>query len=153
MSEILKTINELHECYKQETGYPLFLNLGRERDWLDWIRYSTPPWTEADLKLVIYHVKKRHEEMNKKGPAPRLKFRSLIGDTEWFEEALAEARAQWKNRMVKTAKQDILAATGRDGSHKDNTGSASKAPPPTEKTPADVLDKGWEAVRAAARKK
>src|SRR6185436_4627119 len=102
-----ETIAALHEKYEALTGYNVALHDGRMRDWYDWIKYNNPPWTAEDLELVVHHVKARHREMNNQGPAPRLKFASLIRDCEWFEEALGEARARWRNR--------IKPATPREG--------------------------------------
>jgi hypothetical protein len=102
-------IANLHQVYEQITGLQLPLNkaFSREYAWSLWLANG---WTEADLRLVVAHLKRSYKDFWLK----MVKFSRLIEDRASFEEWLAEARASQRNqRSAPTQKAAVMAATGR----------------------------------------
>lgn len=88
----LAQIPELHALYGQLTGHVIAMNMDRERTWAEWLRYRRDtPFTADDLRAVITHLQ-AGIKAERRQPAS-LKFRNLIGQPDFFEEDLAEARA------------------------------------------------------------
>ena len=105
----LETVANLHRTYCELTGLEISLDYGREWAWAEFIRRG---WTADDLKLVVFEIRKGIPEKSRKPGA--LKFRNLIGNPDYFEEDLAEARANLRNRRpVATNKERVLESTGR----------------------------------------
>lgn len=69
-----------------------------------WEAWTSHGWTEADLVLVVKHIKKLIG-LNRRRPES-LRFYNLIGDTERFLEDVSEARAL--NRAPKPTAKDII---------------------------------------------
>lgn len=92
MSPVRQQIEALHELYVAQTRHAIFLNPDRERTWFEWLRFRQPPFTADDLRLVIEKLKRGIKDGSRNAGA--LKFRNLIGQPDYFEEDLAEARAQ-----------------------------------------------------------
>lgn len=89
----------LHQEYCARTAYDLVLNGMRENTWRDWITYNREqPFTVEDLKLVIAYlrVKIRASERNEGA----LRFRNLIGNPDYFEEDLQQAK-KWQQENGK----------------------------------------------------
>lgn len=99
----LEQIKQLHVEYCSRTGFEILLNMARENTWKDWLFYNREqPFTVEDLKLVIAFLRSkiRANERNEGS----LRFRNLIGNPDYFEEDLEQAKAWRKsNRGVFSA--------------------------------------------------
>lgn len=103
--ELFISMKSLHSSYCSLSGLNLDLDMWRERCWFEWSR----KFTEADLKLVIAHIKSTIEN-----PTIRLRmlsFRYLISQLDNFEEYLAQAKAL--QRPVKTERQKLIEVWGK----------------------------------------
>ena len=103
-------IELLHKLYGQLTGLLIPLDMQRESMWFEWQRRGHG---ELELREVVAHLQRGIREQRRNVGA--LKFRNLIGSPDYFEEDLAEARA---NRRAAAAKPSpplasVLRATGR----------------------------------------
>ena len=122
-----RTIEELHALYVSESRRTIGFNMAFERDWWDWIKFQTPPFTQDDLRVVIraIHVGIR---AGKRNPGA-LKFENLVRNPQRFADELAEVRsvmsANAKKPKVNSGKQTALSLTGRNGSDMDNRGFVS----------------------------
>lgn len=83
-----QTIQALHAAYVRLTGLPVPYNHGRRFTWLAWIARG---FTEADLATVVGHYRRTVDKDIIR--MRMMKFDRLIGDTQRFEEDLAEAKA------------------------------------------------------------
>lgn len=102
-------VQSLHTAYTQLTGLEIGLDFYREACWAAFISKG---FTQDDLKMVIFSIKKGIETRERKPGA--LKFRNLIVNLDWFEEDLAEIRAKRRGHVpIDPAKAEVLRATGR----------------------------------------
>jgi hypothetical protein len=86
-------IQSLHAAYVRLTGLPLPLNMSRRFVWLAWMARG---FTEQDLATLVSHYRKT---VDKEPIRMRmLRFDRFIGDTQRFEEDLAEAKAMTRTR-------------------------------------------------------
>lgn len=87
-------IKQLHVEYCARTGFDIILNMARENTWKDWLFYNRDqPFTVEDLKLVIAYLRAKIRDNERNDGA--LRFRNLIGNPDYFEEDLEQAKA-WK---------------------------------------------------------
>lgn len=100
-------ITKLHEKYCGLTGLRVPLTLGRIWNWEQWCLKG---YSEADLEVTIQFLQQKIKANRK--TISCLKFSNLIGNTEWFDEDLAEARAIARQPRT-TPREKILQATGR----------------------------------------
>lgn len=85
-------IHELHAAYCRTSGQQIEINMARENDWLVWHSFRAGQrFTVSDLVTVITWLQKEIRAGNRNPGA--LKFRNLIGQPDYFEEDLAQARA------------------------------------------------------------
>ena len=110
--EKLAEIRRLHAAYVRLTGLAVSLDLQgyREMVWFQWMRLG---FTEADLVCVVRYVKGFIQRGDRGWNLGTLKFNSLIGQPDKFEELLAEARVRGKAES-RNPKAEILRATGRE---------------------------------------
>lgn len=108
MTPLQTRIHKLHALYIALTGLDVRLDMARENDWVIWLRMGGD---EAGLPIVIAHIRRGIKENKRNHGA--LKFRNLIGQPDYYEEDLAEAKAMARNAHHPTPKTDILQATGR----------------------------------------
>lgn len=103
-------IKALHETYCALTGFVLSLDYTREQAWYWWAKRGL---TVDDLRLVISHI--RTGIRSKKRNEGALKFRNLIGQPDFFEEDLQEAKALARRPQPMSAgRATALRATGRE---------------------------------------
>ena len=97
--------------YIQLTGLAIPLDMQRETVWFEWQRRGHG---EQELRDVVAHLRRGIREQRRNPGA--LKFRNLIGQPDYFEEDLAEARAERRAFQARPQgdKQSVLNATGRD---------------------------------------
>jgi len=106
-------IERLHAVYCEVTGQAIFLNLARESEWFEWLRFRrSQPFTEADLRAVIEHRQRRlrHGEVTEAA----LKFSKVVGQPDFFEEDLGVEMARRRTPKVDAGKAAVLRATGRE---------------------------------------
>jgi hypothetical protein len=137
-------IMELHGLYVQLTGFEIRLDAGRDGDWFRWLKAG---FTEDDLKIMVCHLRKAilHKSRN----AGAMKFRNLIGNVDYFEEDLAEAKAAMRKPVVNQARASVLEASGRPADWKPMTDDRGQM---TEKKPdakpvSEVIEKQFEEFR------
>lgn len=102
-------IANLHAAYEQCTGIQLPLNklFGHEYAWGCWFKNG---WTEADLRLVVSHLRRENPKFFLK----MVRFNRLIEDHKNFSELLGEARAAARNApKPRTERQIVLEAVYR----------------------------------------
>lgn len=109
MTDITGKIGALHKVYEEVSGLPVQLTLSRIWAWEAWLAKG---WTEADLRLVMGHLKRRSSA------APvwakmHMMFTKFVADPERFEELLSEARAIARVPRVDPDKAAVLRATHR----------------------------------------
>lgn len=102
-------IRALHKVYEDLSGLPVQLTLSRIFAWEAWLSHG---WTEADLRLVMTHLK------NRRNSAPtwskmQMMFTKFIADPQNFEELLSEARALSRVKRFDPGKEQVLKATHR----------------------------------------
>jgi hypothetical protein len=112
-----EVIRRLHEVYVRVTGLAVSLDLQgyRELLWFEWLRNG---FTEGDLVAVARYVKGCMRNGERGFNLGTLKFNSLIGQPDKFEELLAEtgaARGKDKGSRIKDQRESVLRATGRGG--------------------------------------
>ncbi len=134
-------IHRLHTIYAHITGHSVTLDAARERDWYDWLKriaaIQPAIHPEAALHLVVGKIQRGIREQ-KRNPGA-LKFRNLIGQPDYFEEDLAEARAQARRGPTDHPRAEVLRATGRP----------SAEPSREPRTPAQIMeaDRAFEEFR------
>ena len=128
-------IKELHEAYVAATGLEIRYNMDVERVWFAWWKEG---WSVDDLRLTIHYVRKLYEKEQRIVTAS-LRLRKLIGDTLWFAEHLAEARAvaRVKSVAMNPGKAEVMRATNR--------------PAEPEHPPGRTIGEVLEAMRKAAQ--
>jgi hypothetical protein len=95
-SDIPQHIRDWHALYESLTGLHISLdNFTRIDTWRTFIGFRKPPFTHDDLRVVVKRIKHLQLHANSKRS---LKFHSLIGQPDYFEEDLAEARAMLRPR-------------------------------------------------------
>lgn len=99
----------LHTVYEQVSGLPVQLTLNRIWAWEAWIAKG---WTEADLRLVMAHLKRRSSSA-KVWATMNMMFTKFIADPSNFEELLSEARALSRVPRVDPGRAAVLRATHR----------------------------------------
>lgn len=128
-------IGQLHKVYEDVSGLPVQLTLNRIWAWEAWLAKG---WTEADLRLVMAHLKRRSSaapvwaKMN-------MMFTRFIGSPDVFEELLSEARAVARVPRYTPGKESVLRATNRP----------TRPLPPKERTADQIMrdSKAFEAFR------
>lgn len=101
-------IPELHAIYERMTGLEVPLTLQRNFQWEAWL---VNEWTEDDLRLVVEVLRRKIKAGHK--TLSCLRFSTLIGNTEWFAEDLAEAKALARRPQEDRGRSEALRATGR----------------------------------------
>lgn len=101
-------IRTLHAAYEARTGYKIALNMMRERQWAEWLRWGDYKWTETELARVIGYLRRKIAKGDRNDGA--LKFGNLIGQPDHFEEdlnlALEEAaKSPFKPRRAESGRQ------------------------------------------------
>lgn len=109
MTDITGKISALHKVYEQVSGLPVQLTLNRIWAWEAWMAKG---WTEADLRLVMNHLKNRRPNA-KVWATMNMMFTKFIADPENFAELLAEARAIARVPRFDPGKTDVLRGTNR----------------------------------------
>ncbi len=111
---------ESHAIYCTLAGRDLPLTMTIHWQWNLW---KSKGWTMDDLRLVVQHIKMLIKEDRRRPES--LRFHNLIGNTERFNEDLAEARAL--ARVPRETNRDrILQATGRPQASLDNVQTAGQ---------------------------
>ena len=113
-------LEALHSTYVASSKLAVSWSMARLYTWEFWIAFRTPPFSVADLKLVIRHIQTGIKDGKRNSGA--LKFSNLIGNPERFEEDLAEAMALSRRPVVDQNRASVLRATGRPG-ETDQTGT------------------------------
>jgi hypothetical protein len=103
MSDLISKVRQLHSAYEARTGYAIRLNMYRERQWAEWLRWSEHTWTEADLARVIGYLRSKISKGERNEGA--LKFDNLIGSPDKFEEDLNLAKEASRGTPVFRPKQ------------------------------------------------
>ncbi len=116
-------IERLHALYVQLTGLAIPLDMQRETIWFEWQRRGHG---EQELRDVVAHLRRGIREQRRNPGA--LKFRNLIGQPDYFEEDLAEARAAQRAFRARPQgdKRSVLKTAGRDTSPKGAAKSAAE---------------------------
>jgi hypothetical protein len=111
MSQLQHQIVTLHRLYCDLTGMDIRLDMAREHEWFIWVKRG---FTEQDLRDLVAHLRREIREGRRNQGA--LKFRNLICNVDYFEEDLAEARAQKRARSFHSGgdKGSVLRSTGRE---------------------------------------
>jgi hypothetical protein len=109
MKDATPEIIALHAVYNSITNREFPLTMQAVFAWTDW---RGKGFTEADLRLVVAHIKKLISQ-NRRRPES-LRFHNLIDDDERFMEDLAEANALARKPKMDVGKAKVLAATGRE---------------------------------------
>jgi hypothetical protein len=76
-----------------------------------WQAWRTRGWTLDDLRFLIRYLSMKIRKCERNSGC--LKFSNFIKDIDHFEEDLAMARAETRNAPVRSARIEILEATGR----------------------------------------
>jgi len=106
-------IEALHALYCELTGQQIFLNLSRESEWFEWLRFRRHlPFTADDLRAVIAHRQRRLRAGEVTESA--LKFSRVVGQPDFFEEDLGIELARRRVPREDKGKTAVLAATGRE---------------------------------------
>lgn len=116
MSDCLKEIASMHEAYVRGTGLQIALDMQRE---LVWGSVYQRGIRTADIVLVIEHMKRKAKAQQ---PVRSFTFRNLIGNVDYLEEDIAEAKAANRVNRPHANKASVLQATGRP---------AAPVPPPS----------------------
>jgi len=80
--------SQIHRLYCSKTGRDMPLTMSMHWAWNTWKAHH---WTEADLELVIQHIKNLIKQDRRRPESFR--FNNLIMNTDRFQEDLSEARA------------------------------------------------------------
>lgn len=105
----IAAIAELHRAYCELIGEEIPLTMDRE---YAWSVFRSRGYGADELRLVVFEVRRAIDRQERKPGA--LKFRNLIVNIDWFDEDLAEARANLRNRRPPpSAKERVLEQSGR----------------------------------------
>jgi len=92
-------IEDLHDAYVRLTGQAVERTMFRESQWAAWLSFRREsPFTVSDLVAVISHLKREIHRGNRKPGS--LRFGSLVGNPDWFEEDLELVRSVSRARPV-----------------------------------------------------
>ena len=116
MSDCLKEIAAMHQAYVRGTGLQIALDMQRE---LVWGMVHQRGIRTADIVLVIEHMKRKAKAQQ---PVRSFTFRNLIGNVDYLEEDIAEAKAAARVKQPHANRASVLQATGRE---------AAPVPPPS----------------------
>lgn len=117
-------VKALHAAYEARTGYTITLNMMRERQWVEWLKWADYAWTETELARVIGYLRRKIAKGDRNDGA--LKFGNLIGQPDHFEEDLALA--------VEEAAKSPFKPRRSEG------GGQRSEPPAEEASPLDPAD-------------
>lgn len=141
-TEAQTDIRALHDAYCRSTGMQIPLDMAREQAWF-WV------WKRgiraADIILLVAFLR-RQIAAEKRNPGC-LKFRNLVGNPDYLEEDLAEARAIARRPVKDQGRADVLQASGRP--------SAAEPPPARHAgaiLPPDEVSRRLREAMAEARK-
>ena len=106
-------IQKLHAAYVRLTGLAVSLDMQgyRESLWHLWMQCG---FSEADLAAVVRYVKGCIHNGERGFNLGTLKFNSLIGQPDKFEELKAEAASLARKPEGRNPRAEVLRATGRD---------------------------------------
>jgi hypothetical protein len=90
-------IPNLHGLYVRLSGRDIRLTMSRIFVWESWLTHG---WNAGDLAALVRHLRDQ-VAAGRRNPGA-LKFENLIGDSDKFEEDLAELRAQSRPRPPST---------------------------------------------------
>lgn len=137
--DIPQRIAQLHALYVELTGQDVRLDSSRENAWFLWIKMG---FSEDDLKVMVYHLRKGIQAGTRQLAA--LKFRNLIGQPDYFEEDLAEAKARMRVPKIDQARASVLGASGRPGAEHDGKERMAAAVPPAARPVSEVIEKQFQ---------
>lgn len=112
-------VKALHAAYEARTGYKIALNMMRERQWVEWLKWSDYAWTETELARVIGYLRRKIAKGDRNEGA--LKFGNLIGQPDHFEEDL--------NLAVEEASKSPFKPRRAEGGGQRSEGQAEEAAP------------------------
>ena len=106
-------VQQLEAAYERITGINPGRNLfgRRDQDWFYWVQSG---YTEADLALVVRHIRRCIADGTRGFNMGSLRFSNLIGQPDKFGELVGEIRALSRPIPRDPARQAVLRATGRD---------------------------------------
>lgn len=121
MNSAVNSVESVHACYCSCSGLSVNLRV-HERAIVDFLAHG---FTEDDLRMVLLHLKRENGRMS--GASYSLRIDRLL-DFEYrrFDSLLSEARAQHRNRVVRTPAERVL-ATRTGGVMPTHTGDTSRA--------------------------
>lgn len=122
-SDVPQNIRDFHLLYQQLTQSELTLDFCRIDMWRTFIGYRKPPFTHDDLRLVVKRL--NHQIKFQKRNPGSLKFRNIIGNPDYFEEDLSEARAALRPRPP--VEKEITYGTTRRIVANPGTGEATRS--------------------------
>ncbi len=100
-------IAKIHAAYKALTGIEAELTMSVRFVWEAFlVRYSEP-----DLACVVRYLRQRIKE--KRREVESLGMRNLVSNLDYFAETLSMARAESRNSIKESPRQEILRAVGR----------------------------------------
>lgn len=119
-----RDIELLHAAYVRATGFSLPLDMAREQMWWEVLRRGITP---SDIELVVRRIRDgiRRQERN----PGALKFRNFVGNADYLEEDVAEARSIARRTVVDPGRASVLQASGRPPA----------TPPPPARRAGDVI--------------
>lgn len=136
-------IQAMHAIYCRLTGFQLSLDMAREHAWFEVRRRGVGP---AELGVLIGHLQRQIKAGNRNPGC--LKFRNLVGNPDYLEEDLAEAKAQARRPRVDPGRASVLQATHRP---------AAAEPPPARPAgavmPPEEVQRHLKAALEEARKR
>jgi len=107
ISEAHGQIVKLHQLYISLTGMVVGLDGWREHVWFDYIKKG---FTGDDLRLTVANLNRKRARGEK---VRGFKFSNLIGNMDYFEEDLAEARIAARVPKQDCGRAEALRASGR----------------------------------------
>lgn len=108
-----------HAAWQRETGQQLPLDFARENLWAQWIVAVRPLCDPGQPIANAVFALARHRRLKYKEArhimASTLAFRYFVGNTDYAQEDLAEAKARLRARSqrIEPARAAVLRATGR----------------------------------------
>jgi hypothetical protein len=130
-------IRKLHTTYCQETGLQIALPVSRH---ILWEAFLARGFTTNDLTLVCRSLRRQISNGDRRMAC--LRFTTLIGDVDNFEELLAEFRALQRKPTYAPGKAQVLRATGRESEPKQS--DAQKAQTLLERTQLAERLREWK---------
>ncbi len=102
-------IEPLHALYQAMSGLSVPLSVGMHYTWEAWMLRG---FTDDDLRLTIEFLRRKIKEGRK--TLACLRFSTFIGNTDYFAEDLAEARALSRRPPIDTGRREALRSSGRE---------------------------------------